>query len=47
MCPKIDMMEREYKKLEFGGELNRALASQLISRTTLTETRPAQISKEI
>jgi hypothetical protein len=25
MCPKIDMMERECKKLEFGGDLNRPL----------------------
>jgi hypothetical protein len=28
MCPKIDVMERECKKLEFGGDLNRALASR-------------------
>jgi hypothetical protein len=26
MYPKIDVMERECKKLEFGGDLNKALA---------------------
>jgi hypothetical protein len=25
MCSKIDVMERECKKLEFGGDLNKAL----------------------
>jgi hypothetical protein len=25
MCPKIDVMERERKKLEFEGDLNKAL----------------------
>jgi hypothetical protein len=25
MCPKIDVMERECKKLEFGGDLNKPL----------------------
>jgi hypothetical protein len=37
MCPKIDVMERECKKLEFGGDLNRV---QIISNaTTLPHSR--------
>jgi hypothetical protein len=29
MCPKIDMMERECKKLEFGGDLNKTLVYKI------------------
>jgi hypothetical protein len=36
MCPKIDVMERECKKLEFEGDLNKA---QLRLSPTLTLNR--------
>jgi hypothetical protein len=32
MCPKIDVMERECKKLEFRGELNSALAKTHVTK---------------
>jgi hypothetical protein len=35
MCPKIDMMERECKKLEFGGDLNKTPVE-----ANLCSTRP-------
>jgi hypothetical protein len=35
MCPKIDVMERDCKKLEFGEELNRALVNHFAGRQNL------------
>jgi hypothetical protein len=33
MYPKIDVMERECKKLEFGGDLSKALVSRTCTKS--------------
>jgi hypothetical protein len=38
MCPKIDMMERECKKLEFEGDLNGPLIIKSFTEPTVDQT---------